>query len=136
MFPGGVQHDFDNALDVAVNRRQGPNVHPHAPGERGTHLGGIQLFALDLACFDNILGERLQRCFLAQLKAQGFHAPKQASLQMARLRQQRGQLSLVPLKFRPLFALVNIHLFSAQFTEIIALIRRTSNNIRRMLCGD
>ena len=75
IFAGGVEHDFDDALDIAVNGRQSANVQSHASSEGRSHLGGIQLFAFNLTGLDNILGQRLQRGLFGNWKPRASMRP-------------------------------------------------------------
>ncbi|MNV60822.1 hypothetical protein D3C71_1532990 [compost metagenome] len=47
----GVEHHFDDALDVAIRFDQPDNIHAQAAGDGGTHLLSIQHLALNLAGF-------------------------------------------------------------------------------------
>lgn len=55
-----VQHDVNNALDVAVDRRQRPDVDTKTTRDRRSNLLSIQVFTFDFARLDNILGESLE----------------------------------------------------------------------------
>ena len=61
----GVEHHLDDALDVAVCRLEGADVHAEAAGDGGADLFGVELFAFDLAALENVGGERLQDGLLA-----------------------------------------------------------------------
>lgn len=46
---GRVEHQFDDALHVAVGRDQAADIHAETAGKRGANLVAIKLLALDLA---------------------------------------------------------------------------------------
>lgn len=87
MVPRGVQHHFNDTLDAAIHLRKGRDLDAHAPRDRGTDLLSIQLLPFNLARLDNVLRERGQGRFLAQLEAQAFHLAEQATLSMPRITQ-------------------------------------------------
>src|SRR5581483_9659639 len=105
---GGVEHHFDDALDVPVGGGQSADVHPQAARDRGTHLLAVEDFALDFAGLQDFLGEVLERRLAAQGKAQGLHAADQPALAMAHRRQAVGQAVLIPAEFGPIGQFVDV----------------------------
>lgn len=62
---GGVEHHFDDALDVAIRRYQADDIHAQAAGDGGADLIAVEDFSLDLAGLQHILGQGAEDCFLA-----------------------------------------------------------------------
>ena len=80
---GRVEQHLDDPVDVAIAWDQSGDVHPQPARERGTHLGVVENLALDLARFDDLLGEGSQRSVGAKGVAEGLHAPDEAALAVA-----------------------------------------------------
>jgi hypothetical protein len=110
------------------------NIQPQAAGNGRAHLLKIQLLALDFRCFDDILCQCLQRCFLAQREAKRLHAPKQPPLQVTHVGQRFRQRGLIPGKFRPSFAFVDIHADNLRI--VCGDYSGDSPHIQRILCGE
>ena len=58
--PGGIEHHFNNPLDMPVNRYKSADIESQSAGDRRPHLVFIQLFTFDFAGFENILGQSLK----------------------------------------------------------------------------
>src|SRR6266852_9337504 len=99
--PCGVQHHFNDAFDMAIHWLKSADIHAETARDRRTHLGRIQLFALDLTAFDNVFGKRLENSLLLKRKAQGLHVAKQAALIMADRSQRFRKHFLVPSESGP-----------------------------------
>ena len=74
----GIEHHLHHPLGMPV-----PDVEPQPPGDGGTRLVPVQLFAFDLVGFDHILGQRLKHRLVTERKAQAFHPPDEATLPVA-----------------------------------------------------
>src|SRR3990172_1111860 len=79
----GVEHHLDDTLDVPVGGFQRTDVHAEPPGDRRSDLVRFELFSLDLAALENVFSQGPQNRFLAELEAEGFHAPDQPALPVA-----------------------------------------------------
>src|SRR5688572_6553329 len=80
---GGIQHHFDNAVDVTIRGDQAGDIHTEAPRDRGAHLVGVQALAFDFARFHDILGEGAEERFLLEPETEPFHPAEHAALTMA-----------------------------------------------------
>ncbi len=80
--PRGVQHHFDDALDVTVRRLQSAYIHPKATGNGRPDLFRIQLFALDLAALENVGRQGLEDGFLPQVEPESLHMADEPALAM------------------------------------------------------
>ena len=69
----GIQHHFDNTLDVSICGNRPRNVHAQPPGNGRTHLIRVQVLAFDFAGLDDIQCQRLQFGFLLEREAQALH---------------------------------------------------------------
>lgn len=103
--PRGVEHHLDDALDVAIDRRECGCLHAEPAGERGSHLPGVQALALDLAGLHHVLGEGAQHRLGAKLEAEAAHAAQQNALAMPEVGEGAGQCGDVPAQIRPARAL-------------------------------
>ena len=77
-----VQHHFHDALDVTVRRPQPADVDSEPASDRRAHLLGIQLFAFDLAAFQNVFGESAENGLLSNAEAESLHLADQPTLQV------------------------------------------------------
>ncbi len=87
---GGVERHLDHALDVTVHRAQRTDVDAEAAGDGGAHRLGVELFALDLAGLDNVLGQRRQAGLVAQGHADIGQAAQQQTLGATDVGQRLG----------------------------------------------
>ena len=71
---GGVEHHFDNAVDVTIYVDNVAPVQPQPPSNGGSDLFDIQVFAFDRAALDDILDGCSQMCFVLQIEANGVHS--------------------------------------------------------------
>ena len=105
---GRIQHHFDDALDVAVCRRQPADFDSEPACDRGTHLVPVELFPLDLARFEDVLGKSLQYSLRFKLETETLHAPDQAPLPVPNLSQTPGDALGIPAKARPSRPIVDV----------------------------
>lgn len=105
--PCGVQHHVDAALDVTVRGLEAADIQAEAARDRGTHVAGIQLFALDFAAFDDIFGQREKDGLLLKREPKRFHVANQTALLMAHGGQRFRQLLTVPSELGPVGSLAN-----------------------------
>ena len=89
----GVEHHFDDALDVAVRGLEGADVHAETAGDRGADLFGVELLAFDLAALEDVGGQGLQDGFLLKVEAECFHVADQAALPVTHGGERFGELS-------------------------------------------
>jgi hypothetical protein len=75
-----VQHHFDDPLHVPIRIFEAPDVHAEAPGKRGTHLLRVEVFPLDFAALEYVIGEGLENGLLTKLEAQTLHSAQQTPL--------------------------------------------------------
>ena len=73
---GRVEHHLDHAVDVAVRRGEGSDIHAEAAGDRGSHLILVEQFAFDFAGLEDVFGEGLENRFSAQVEAERMHPAK------------------------------------------------------------
>jgi hypothetical protein len=106
--PGGVQHHFNDALDVPVRLLESANVHAEAARNRGSHLFRVKLFPLDLAALEHIGGQGFQDGFLAEIESEGFHVANQPALAMADIGETFSETLPVPVKPGPVRKLVDV----------------------------
>ena len=105
----GVEHHFDDALDIAVRRLEAADVHAQPPGDRRADLFGVELLAFDLAALENIGGQSLQNGFLPKVEAERLHVSDQPALPVTDGGQRLGKLPLVPVEPGPVLKLMDIH---------------------------
>ena len=105
----GIQHHFHDAFDVAVGGLEGADVYPQAPGDGGTDLPGIELFAFDFAALENVRRQRLQDGLLLKVEAEPFHAPDQAALPVTGRGEGVRDPFRVPMEPGPVLELMDIH---------------------------
>ena len=82
IFPGGVEHHLDGALDVAIRRGGVGGLNPEAARDGGANRGRIELGAFDGARFDHLRGQAFQRRFGTKTEPQSFHPAQQVALPM------------------------------------------------------
>ena len=127
--PGGGERHLDDAVEVAIRRRQTADVQTEAVCNRRADLVGNEYLSLDLARLHDIFGERAQRGFAANLETQGLHAAEQFSLDVACAREvlgKSGRILLEPRPFRALPYILRIgKTIPAYFAEIEALFSPT-----------
>ena len=70
IFLGGVEHHLDNAVDMPVGGRQCPDIESESAGEGGAYLIDVEDFALDLARFQDVLGQGAEDGLLAEPEAE------------------------------------------------------------------
>jgi hypothetical protein len=80
---GRVEQHLDDAVDIAIGGDQSRDVHAEPACERGTHLGAVENLALDLARFNDLLGEGAEGGVGAQGVAESFHAADEPALAVA-----------------------------------------------------
>ena len=68
----GVEHHFDDALDVAVRGLEGADVHAEPPRNRGADLFGVELFAFDFAALQHVGGQGFEDGFLAEVESEAL----------------------------------------------------------------
>jgi hypothetical protein len=98
---GGIEHHLDHAFDVPIGRRERANVDPETPSDRRADLLLIQHFALDLAGFQYVLGQRHEHSFGSKIEIKGFHSPDQPTLAMTHGRKALGDQLFLPSEIRP-----------------------------------
>src|SRR5271166_4586129 len=96
---GAVEHHFNHSLNHTISRLESADVETETPGNRGSHLLGVEFFPFDLAALEHVL--------LLQLETESFQAPNQPSLQVAHRGQTRADYLVVPAEARPSRKLVN-----------------------------
>ena len=82
--------------------------HAEAAGDRRANLVFVQILALNLACFDNIVGEGLEDGLLPQREPQRFHMTYQPALPMTNSGQFFRQFPVISVIFRPIWQRVAI----------------------------
>ena len=112
IFLGGVEHHLDDAFDVPVGRRQCPDIEPEAAGDGGAHLVDVEDLALDLARFQDILGQGVEDGLLAEPEAEAFHPADQPALPVTHGRELVRQPFLIPVEPGPIASLVDVHCYS------------------------
>src|SRR6266702_7668564 len=112
VFLGGIERHIADALDVSFDRRERTDIDAESAGYRRPHLVAVEDFAFDLARLDDVLGERLERGFSLQIKAETFHLAEQAALLVTHLGQPRRELIRAPLELRPIRLFVDIRPYS------------------------
>jgi len=65
VFLVGVEHHLDDAIHMAVGRRQPERLHPQPTSDRCTDLVLVENFALDFAGLENILRQGAEHGFIA-----------------------------------------------------------------------
>jgi hypothetical protein len=121
---GGVDHHFDHPLDVTVHRGQGTDVDPEAAGDGGAHRFDVELFALDLAGLDDVLGQRRQAGLVAQSHSDIGQSSHQQTLGAADVGQRLGQGSEVVAPTWPVVGLPDVSVIAAGHAEIMGHILR------------
>ena len=104
----GVEHHLDDALNVAVRRRQRADIHAETPGDGGAHLIPVEDFALDLAGLEHVLGQGLEHGLRAKAKSERFHAPDQPPLPVADGGKRLRQHLVIPAEIRPVLQFMDI----------------------------
>jgi hypothetical protein len=66
---GSVYHHFDDALNIAIGRREGPNVHAKPTGNGRPHLIAIKKLTLDLTRRENFFRQTFKRRLIAKHEA-------------------------------------------------------------------
>ena len=118
--PGSVEGHVDNAVDVAVRRRQTAGIQAEAACNRRAHPVRGENFAFDLARFHNVFRERAQNGLVAEREPQRLHPAEQFSLSVAGGREGFGKPGYILLEPRPFRLLPDIHgIFSAIIAENI-----------------
>ena len=105
----GVEHHFNDAIDVAIRWPERADIHAKAACNRGADLLSVQLFPLNVTGLKDIGGQRLENGFLTQIKSEGFHVACQPALPVADIGERLGKLVAVPAKLGPAFHLVDIY---------------------------
>jgi hypothetical protein len=77
---GGVEHHFDDALDVPIGRGQGADIHAESPRNRRTHMLSVEALALDLTRLEHLLREALERGLAPEREAQALHPAQKPPL--------------------------------------------------------
>ena len=90
IFLGGVEHHLDDAVDMPVGRRQCPDIESETACERGAYLIDVEDFALDLARFQDVLGQRVQDGLLPQPEAEAFHPADKPALPVTHIGEPLG----------------------------------------------
>ena len=133
----GVEHHLDDAFDSAVGGDEPADVQAESPRDRRADLIGREFLALDLARLDDVLGQRAQMGFVAQIEAEPFHLPEQAAFFTRDMCEQPAEDLIVPVQGGPVRVLPDIsHLISALVAEIMAIILRMANTDLRIKCVD
>ena len=86
-----------------------PDIYPEMPGKRGANLLRVQRLPFDVAGLKNILGKRPEHRFLSKVGIQRRHAANETPLPIPYGSQQVGQCFLIPVKARPIGALMEIY---------------------------
>ncbi len=73
----GVEHHFNDSFDVAVHRFEASDIDAQASRDRGADLLRVEIFPLDFAALEHVVGEGLEHGLLAELEAKTFHAAQQ-----------------------------------------------------------
>src|SRR5260370_11311873 len=128
----GVERHFDDALHVAVRRRQCADIHSKSSGNRGSDLIRIQLLALDFAALEHIGGQGLKVCFLTEAKSKRLHVADQPTLPVADSGQTLGEQLAIPGKPRPVLQFMDIH-SPHLLRRLSPLIAARSNNLTCLL---
>mgnify|MGYP007050449361 CR=1 FL=1 len=132
----GIEHHLDDTLDIAIGWGEPADIHAKPAGDGGTNLFPVEPLALDLAGFDDILGEGAQDGLGAQIEAERFHAADQSALAMTHRRQPVADERVRPGKTGPAVQLVNIDHGRTSFAKAMILFGPQGKSIRRMLCGN
>ena len=77
---GRVEYHLDDSFDIAIHRVKSRCVHAKTEGNGRPDLIRREFFALNLARFDDILGQGAQMGLAAQVKAKRLHLADQSSL--------------------------------------------------------
>jgi hypothetical protein len=109
---GGVEHHLDDAVDMPVGGRQRPDIQPQAACEGRAYLVDVEDLSLDLARFQDILGQRVVDSLLAELEAEGFHPADEPALPVPNRGEWVRQGDLVPVKPGPIALFVDEHDYS------------------------
>ena len=120
-----IQHHLDDALDVAIDRRQRTNVYAQTAGDAGTYGGNVQLLALDLAGLDDILREHHKTCPIAQHSANVGQPPNQHTLRPAHLGHRPGQGGQVAAPLRPVRSMPDVFVIAVIHAAIMSGFLRT-----------
>ena len=103
-----VEHHFDDALDVTIGGNESGHVDAKPARDRRADLTFVELFALDLARFDDVLRQRTEHRFIAKRETERLHPPDQTALPVTNGRKRRGESIVPPAEVRPFGALMNI----------------------------
>ena len=79
-FLGGVERHLDDALDIPVDRRQCPGLHPEAARYRGSDFILVEDFTLNFAGLENVFRQGFEDGVFSQGKPKRMHAANQPPL--------------------------------------------------------
>jgi len=134
---GCIQHHFHNTFHVSIRRSCAGKIHAEPPGNRGSHQFGIQSLPFDGARLHHIAGQSAEARLRAEPKSKTLHPAQKPPLSVADMRQQRGQLGVIPSQGWPVLAFMDIgHGISALNAANIGEVHRKANLIAALFAAD
>jgi hypothetical protein len=103
-----VQHHFNDAFDISIDSFETRDVHPESSRDGRTDLFYIEVFPLDFAAPEYVLGQSLENSLLTKLEAQIRHASQQTPLLVTDLSQSFRQSLAAPAKPGPIQLIVDM----------------------------
>ena len=118
IFLGGVEHHLDDAVDIPIGRRHGPDIESQASSEGGAHLVDVEDLSLDLARFHDVLSQRVEDGLLAEPEAERLHPADQPALPVPHRTELLRKSFLIPVEPGPILSLVDVQRYSPQVLRI------------------
>jgi hypothetical protein len=93
---------------MPVRRGEPADIDPEVARDRGTYLIAVKRLALDFARFQDILGQRVENSFRAQLKAKAINATDETALPVPDIDNARSNPGAISAESRPSPLLVDM----------------------------
>ena len=126
---GGIQHHLDHALDMAIDRRQGANIHTQTTRNARTDGGDAEVLAFNLAGLDNIFGERQQTCLTPRRCTDIGQPPEEKALSPTDFCKRASQRREVVTPLWPVGGLPVVKIITVIHAVIMICFRRTAKPI-------